>query len=190
MVRRLCGMALALVAGAAYGSATRAAPLDDLIATCRACHGENGLPTSPDIPIIWGQQFYYLYVQLKDFKAGRRQNETMSPIAAELEKDQMQALAQHFSEQAWPATGYFASDAEAGKAQAAASAGMCTQCHLGNYHGDSRIPRTAGQQHDYLMRTMHELQTRDRNNAPAMSALMESYSDADIAALADFLAGM
>ena len=64
--------------------------------------GDAGLPVDSDIPIIWGQEFYYLYVQLKDYKAGRRANEIMQGIVADLDKKQMQALAQYFSEQPWP----------------------------------------------------------------------------------------
>ena len=44
------------------------------------------------------QEYYYLYVQLKDYKPGLRVNEIMSDIAAELSKDEMKALAQHYSE--------------------------------------------------------------------------------------------
>ncbi len=51
------------------------------------------------MPVIWGQQFYYLYVQLKDYKAGRRQNEIMSSIVADLSREELKALAQYFSDQ-------------------------------------------------------------------------------------------
>ena len=34
------------------------------------------------MPITWGQNYYYLYVQLKDYASGRRANEIMNPIAA------------------------------------------------------------------------------------------------------------
>ena len=71
------------------------------IELCISCHGESGLPIAPDIPIIAGQEFYYLYVQLKDFKSGLRSNPVMSGIVQGLAKDQLRELAQYFSEKEW-----------------------------------------------------------------------------------------
>ena len=48
--------------------------LEETVNICAACHGEGGVPVEGDIPVLWGQQFYYLYVQMKDYKAGRRAN--------------------------------------------------------------------------------------------------------------------
>ena len=64
----------------------RADGLSEKVKICTVCHGAAGFPSRPDIPIIWGQEFYYLYVQLKDYKAGRRQNAEMSEIVATLSK--------------------------------------------------------------------------------------------------------
>ena len=171
-------------------SALHAQDLDEMVALCTSCHGEDGRPIEPDIPIIWGQEYYYLYVQLKDYKSGLRANEVMSDIAAELSKDQMKALAQHFSEKPWPTIGYRAEDSEIPTAQSALTAGQCTQCHLGSYHGDSRVPRLAGQQPDYLERTMSEFKTKVRLNSPAKGTLLGDYSDTDIQAMAHYLAGL
>lgn len=156
---------------------------------CTACHGADGLPARANIPIIWGQEFYYLYVQLKDYKAGRRENEIMQEIVADLEKADMQALAQHFSMQPWPRIGFRAEETDRAKGASATSAGLCTQCHLGGYEGDSRNPRLSGQQPAYLERTMLEFKNKVRMNSPAKSSLMAAYEDADIAAMARYLAG-
>ena len=53
---------------------------------CFTCQGQNGVSTQPKYPIIAGQHFYYLYVQLKDFKTAYRSSEIMGPIAKLLEK--------------------------------------------------------------------------------------------------------
>ncbi|MHA1601141.1 MAG: c-type cytochrome [Alphaproteobacteria bacterium] len=164
--------------------------LAETLALCTACHGVAGLPTSKDIPILWGQEFYYLYVQLKDYKAGRRANEIMSGIVADLDKKTMQELAQHFSEQSWPGTGYRAAEDEENKALTALGAGQCVQCHLGGYEGNSRIPRMAGQQAEYLERTMLEFKTKVRLNSAAKGTLLAAYSDDDIAVMAHYLAGL
>src|SRR5262249_62392963 len=52
--------------------------VDDLAASCAGCHGENGVPQQPNMPVIWGQQQGYLYLQLRDFKSSARQNDVMS----------------------------------------------------------------------------------------------------------------
>lgn len=186
---RLLILTLAVLV-ASRSSAVEAEDLDEKIAFCTTCHGEDGRPIKPDIPIIWGQEFYYLYVQLKDFKSGLRANEIMGPIAAELSKDQMQALAKHFSEKEWPRIGYRAEDAEIAVAESATTAGLCTQCHLGSYHGDSRVPRLAGQQPDYLERTMLDFKNKVRLNSPAKGSLLGAFDDADIEAMAHYLAGL
>ena len=64
---------------------------------CIACHGDNGVTLQPTFPILAGQHFYYLYVQLKDFKSGLRKDNIMGPIAADLSKPQMKLLAKYFS---------------------------------------------------------------------------------------------
>ena len=68
-------MALAaLLFFASSGSANAAekvgsefAPIADLLEQCVACHGDKGASKKPEFPILAGQHFYYLYVQLKDF---------------------------------------------------------------------------------------------------------------------------
>ena len=187
MAKLLAPVALgvALTGGAAV--AQDAFNLEETAAVCATCHGEDGMPVTDDIPILWGQQFYYLYVQLKDYKAGRRANDIMQTIAAEFERDQMKALATYFSERAWPniATGKDSGKASGGRSQAAA--GQCAQCH-NKYLGDSRVPRVAGQQEAYLLRTMLDFKNRIRLNSPAKGSLLKSYEDAGIEEMAHFLA--
>ena len=113
----------------------------------------------------------------------------MSEIAADLSKEQMQALAQHFSERPWPAIGYRASDEDSARGETATAAGQCVQCHLGGYEGNSRVPRLSGQKPSYLERTMLDFKHKRRMNAPAKSSLLVSYEEGDITAMAEYLAG-
>ena len=48
---------------------------------CIACHGPMGNSTNPDYPVLAGQSARYLYLELRDFKEGRRSDPRMSPIA-------------------------------------------------------------------------------------------------------------
>jgi len=170
--------------------AARTEDLDEKAKLCISCHGEGAPPTEGYIPIIAGQEFYYLYVQLKDYEAGRRKNQFMSDIVADLEKDDMKALAEHFSKKSWPSTGYGADEADVARAKSAAASGMCSQCHLGNFRGNSRVPRLAGQQVEYLETTMLEFKNKHRLNSPSKGSLLAAYDDADIAALARYIGGL
>ena len=187
--RFLARVSLGLALAAGTATAQEAFDLEETVAVCTTCHGEDGVPVTTDIPILWGQQFYYLYVQLKDYKAGRRANDIMETIAAEFDRDQMKALADYFAAKPWPiiVAGRDSDRARAGQTQAAA--GQCSQCH-NRYLGDSRLPRLAGQQEDYLLRTMLEFKNKVRLNSPAKGSLMRSYEDLSIEEMAHFLATM
>lgn len=164
------------------------ASVGEQLTTCFECHGVSGASPDPSFPILSGQHYYYLYVQLKDFKAGRRASDIMQTMTADLDKDQMKLLAKYFSEKEWPNIGFRGDAATAAKGQTATSAGQCVQCHRGGYEGDSRVPRLAGQYREYLLRTMSDFKNRVRMNSPAKSSLMDTYEDSDLEAMAEYLA--
>jgi len=166
------------------------ADIRERLEVCAGCHGELGASKDPEVPILAGQEYYYLYVQLKDFKAGRRASVDMEPIVEDMEKKDMKALAQFFSEQTWPNIPYRASPEQASIGATATTAGQCVACHLGAYDGNSRVPRLAGQYPEYLERTMDDFKNKVRLNSPAKGSLMISYSDEDIAAMAAFLGNL
>lgn len=69
-------------------------------ATCVACHGEEGnKPMMPDVPRLAGQNYDYLVHALEAYKAGKRQNPLMSPMAQPLTSDEIHNLAYYFSRQ-------------------------------------------------------------------------------------------
>jgi cytochrome c553 len=162
----------------------------DKVKACAACHGEDGIPKMPEVPIIWGQHTAYLYIQLKDFKSKLRASEIMYPIVAELEKDDMLALARYFQEKPWPSTGYRSEAADVTKGDTIDTAGMCSACHLETFFGDSVIPRVAGQTQAYLERTLIAFKTRERNNNPDKSNLMQTFADEDLKIMSRYLAGL
>lgn len=183
--------ALALLLAIAPAAAHADAALDEKVAVCVGCHGEDGRPIQPDYPIIAGQHYYYLYTQLRDYQAGRRANEIMQGIVADLTKEEMQALAQHFAAQPWPRIEVAAaSEDDTRRAEAVLDSAECTACHLAGMVGDSRVPRISSQQPAYLERTMLELKSRVRNNAPDIGAIFRTVDDADIAAMARYLGAL
>ena len=160
------------------------------LVVCQSCHGAaDGVPINADTPILAGQEYYYLYVQLKDYKAGRRANDVMSAMAATLTKDEMKALAEHYSSMEWTKSPSEIDDSLAANGSSALSAGQCSQCHS-TYQGDSRVPRLAGQHLPYMLQTMKDFKNKVRLNSPAKGSLMDSFSDEDLAAMANYLSGL
>ena len=47
------------------GLGANGANIAEKLQLCSSCHGEAGTPVKPDIPIIWGQNEYYIYTELK-----------------------------------------------------------------------------------------------------------------------------
>ena len=169
---------------------TAAGGIEQKAQVCFACHGPKGASTNEKYPVIAGQQQYYLYLQLKDFKAGRRENAEMKPIVDALATEDLMPLAEYLSQQRWPSLSVQVDPAKVQAGEASANAGECSQCHLGGYNGASSVPRLAGQHLAYLQKTMLEFKSKARNNQPAMSALMAVFSDEDIAGLAHYLASL
>jgi cytochrome c553 len=173
------------------GPALAADPIEAKAKICATCHGENGVPQLKTTPVIWGQNTGYMFLQLRDFQSGARKNDLMSPIAATLAKEDLLPLAEYFSKQKWPNLQQPpAPDDVAGKAQSAVASVGCIGCHLDHFQGDGTTARLAGQQHDYLLKTMTDFRTGARGNNPGMSDLMKATSPEAITALAQYLAGM
>ena len=169
----------------------RAQTIEEKAQLCAACHGENGIPQDKATPVIWGQYQGYLYLDLRDYKSGARKNDIMSPLAQTLERDDMMALALYFSQKRWPDLQQPSAppDVAARATRANASVG-CTGCHQGQYQGEGTQPRLAGQSQEYLRQTMIDFRTRARGNNPGMTDLMLATSEDDIAALAQYMAGL
>jgi len=158
---------------------------------CAACHGEIGVPQQKTMPAIWGQSQGYLYLQLRDYKSGARKNDIMSPLAQTLERDDMMALALYFSQKPWPNLQQPAAPADvAARATRANIAIGCTGCHQGQYQGEGTQPRLAGQTAEYLQQSMLDFRNRTRGNNPGMTDLMLAISEDDIAACAQYVAGL
>jgi len=176
---------------AALASISRAETIDEKAALCSACHGENGVPQRPSTPIIWGQNQGYLYLQLRDYQRGTRQNEQMSTLVSALTRDEMMELAEYFAQRPWPNLRQSSAlEAVAAQAIRANTSVGCTGCHLEQYLGAGTVPRLSGQREDYLARTMTEFRARTRGNNPGMSDLMNVTSEEQISALAKYLAGL
>src|SRR5712664_654329 len=66
---------------------------------CAACHGADGNSATGEFPVLAGQTARYLYLQLKDFKEGRRKEPSMEPMVEKLSREDMLDLAEYFAAQ-------------------------------------------------------------------------------------------
>jgi cytochrome c553 len=165
--------------------------IEEKIQVCAGCHGANGKPVDKTIPTIWGQQAGYIYIELRDFKRGDRKSDIMQPIASSLERQDMLDIAEYFAKQPWPDLGQPRASKEVSARALDANRSIgCTGCHLDHFQGDGTVPRLAGVDKEYLRKQMADFRSRARGNNPGMSDLMLAMSPDDLAALAEYLAGL
>lgn len=171
-------------AGAAEGKAIAAE-------ACGACHGADGNSPAPAFPNLAGQTQRYIYLQLKDFKEGRRKNELMSPQAANLTKQQMNDLGYWYSSQKAKPTGFKADNVKATEGKKVADNALCPMCHLGGFSGQNEVPRVAGQHYDYILKQLMDFKYKRRtNDAGNMQSVVRTLSDEDLERLANYAASL
>jgi len=158
---------------------------------CEACHGKNGNATDPQYPILAGQSWRYIYIELKDFNEGRRSDPQMSPMAVGLTRDEMMDLGSWFEAQKYLPTGFKADPAKVAAGKAKADEVLCAMCHLGSLSGQNEIPRVAGQRYQYVLKQLKDFKARIRtNDAGNMTSVASTLSDTDIENLAQYAASL
>jgi cytochrome c553 len=176
-------------------AAQQASPPDpavqQLVQTCAACHGADGNSKDPQYPVLAGQSWRYIYNQLRDFKENRRQNPLMSPMAANLTRDQMIALGNHFAAQKAKPVAFQADGKRVEAGKKIADAALCAMCHLGGFVGQNEIPRVAGQWPQYVKKQLEDFRAKRRtNDAGNMTSIARNLSDDDIENLAQYIANL
>ncbi len=183
--------AFALLSATALANPSLADSIEDKAAVCAACHGENGVPANKAIPIIWGQNEGYIYIELRDMKKGARKNDQMAPVVENMTREDMFALAAYFAAKPWPNLEQprAASD-DASHFAVMANSGQCPACHQAGYVGAGAQPRLAGQSLDYLVKTMFDFRSGARANNDWMTSLLKTFKDDDIKQMARVLSGL
>jgi cytochrome c553 len=158
---------------------------------CTACHGPGGNSLAPPFPILAGQTARYLYLQLRDFKEGRRSEPTMEPFIKDLSRDDMFDLAAFFAAQRPRYPDFKVDEARAARGKLKAEETLCTMCHLGAYQGQNEIPRLSAQHYEYTVKQLRDFKARRRtNDAGNMAAVARTLSDSDIEDLGHFLSSL
>jgi cytochrome c553 len=172
--------------------------------TCVACHGADGNSAQPVNPNLAGQHSDYTLKQLMNFKSqdGRpaaRPNPVMAGMVANLSADDMRSLAAYFETQKpRPRTARDPGLVKQGQAIyrggiAARGIAACTACHGPNGAGvPAQFPRLAGQYAEYTAAQLKAFRAGERANDAnrMMRAVAERLSDREIAAVAEYIAGL
>jgi cytochrome c553 len=164
---------------------------------CAACHGVDGNSAITLNPKLAGQHPEYIEKQLTEFKSGKRANAVMSGMAAGLSDEDMKNLATYFNGQ--KAT--LGAAKENGKGSlgekiyrggiAKTNVPACAACHGPAGAGlPKQFPRVSGQHTDYTLAQLKAFRTGERANAPMMMAIATKMTDAEMAAVADYMQGL
>lgn len=70
---------------------------NNLVVSCQACHGAQGISNNSLWPNLAGQKKDYLVLQLKAFRSGERKNPIMNPMSQNLSDSDIEKIAEHFS---------------------------------------------------------------------------------------------
>lgn len=158
---------------------------------CAACHGTDGNSVAGNFPNLAGQTWRYLYVQLKDYKEGRRVNAVMTAMAASLSREDMVNIANFYAAQPLRPSTFKSDETKVRLGLAKANENLCSMCHLGGFSGQNEIPRVAGQQYEYFVQQMKDFKARSRtNDGGNMASVSQSLSDIDIENLAHYITSL
>ncbi|MFC3226267.1 c-type cytochrome [Marinibaculum pumilum] len=163
---------------------------------CLSCHGGPGqAPATADTPLLGGQPELYALYQLVFFRQGQRKHDVMTELVAEMSDDELRALA------AWVGTLPPPAAIEAEVERTALSqerfdrgaelarSHRCGNCHEPDLTGREHMPRLAGQQEAYLLKTLQDYKAGRRVGIQAaMAEVLSDMDEADLEALAHFMA--
>lgn len=180
------------------------------VISCASCHGEAGNSVIPMNPNLAGQPYEYLVKQLLDFKpkgdvpAMRHGADgapsVMAPMAAPLTDEDIRNVSLFLSTQKLKAETAASATSEDTMERgqsiwrggiAARGVPACAGCHAPNGAGiPGKYPRIAGQHPGYIADQLRLFRSGDRKNSVEMFEIADRMSDRDIAAVADYAAGL
>ncbi|MGX4644115.1 c-type cytochrome [Massilia sp. SYSU DXS3249] len=164
---------------------------------CLSCHGANGNSTIAANPKLSNQIEAYTHKQLVDFTTPQRVNPVMTTYAKMLTDEEKRNVAAYLAVQkVKPGAAKNKDTVELGRkiyrgGIAEKGVAACASCHGANGSGiPVQYPRLAGQLQDYTVAQLVAFRTGARNNSPQMTTLSQRLSDAEMKAVADYIAGL
>jgi len=164
---------------------------------CAACHVADNTRGAAANPLLKGQHPEYLAKQLHDFKEDKRKNAVMKGFASALSEDDIRNVTAFYASKA-PSNGTAKSKATIALGEKIYRGGIadrgvpaCSGCHGPTGSGlPSQYPRLRGQHADYTVSQLLAFRGNTRTNSPQMVGVVAKMNDAEIKAVADYIAGM
>ncbi|EZP38733.1 c-type cytochrome [Janthinobacterium lividum] len=178
----------------ADGDAARGLP------ACVSCHGAAGNSTITVNPKLAGQHESYIYKQLVDFTTPQRNQPVMTTYAKMLSDADKKNIAAYLGTQlSKPGAAKNKDTIDLGKkiyrgGIASKQVAACASCHGATGNGiPVQYPRIAGQHQDYTVAQLtlfRSTKADARKNSAEMHTIAARMSDDEIAAVADYIAGL
>lgn len=173
---------------------------------CQECHGADGNGNGQDgkFAKLAGQYPGYIVKQLEDFRSGARKHDLMGIMARSLDEPDLADIAVYYAGQermhgAGASVAAAAADPGPGarlyaEGDAARGIAACAACHgvQGQGNGEAAFPVIGGQEVKYLQNQLQAWRSGERKNSAAgvMNGVAKGLTDAEIDALAHYVAGM
>jgi cytochrome c553 len=167
-----------------------AATIEERLAPCLACHGEEGQSAIPEVPSLGAQPAFYIMIQLYMFRERIRVVGPMHEMTQGLSDDQVRHMADAISKLPPPQPAAEPPDpTQLERGRALIQQHRCNFCHNQDFSGEQNVPRLAGQREDYLVKALREYKSNARRGYDAsMADVLYAVTEADILDLAHFLA--
>lgn len=179
--------------------------------TCAACHGGDGNSPAPSFPKIAGLGEKYLTKQLKDIQSGARPIVEMTGLLDGKSEQDLKDLAAFYNSKPLQLSGSKSLEVKvnagikvdglvlgervyrAGNLETKVPA--CTGCHSPSGMGNdpAGYPRLSGQYAEYIAKQLRAFRAGERINdgdSKIMRQVAEHMSDAEIDAVANYIAGL
>lgn len=141
--------------------------------TCVACHGADGVGTTPENPNLAGQVPGYIADQLARFQSGQRENAVMAGMAAGLSEQDMADLDAYYASLEAPQGAVPEDQAQSARrggelyrgGDKSLNIASCMSCHGPSGRGiPTRFPRVAGQKQEYLLASLQAYKSGERQS--------------------------
>ena len=156
---------------------------------CAACHGSSERDPLPLTPWLAGQLEEVTVLQLFLIREGLREIPQMAGLLDKVTDPDFFDIAAYYVRQPLSRDASRPDPGKHARGAALAKQMGCGSCHLADYLGQKQVPRIAGQREDYLAATLKAYRDNKRAGPDtSMNGMMYRAADADIEALAHFLA--
>ena len=172
----------------------------DKVATCVACHGQDGNSMVGLWPSLAGQNANYLVRQLQHIKSGKRSIVVMAGLLDNFSKEDLDDIAAFYASKNNTIGQAEADKVELGRKlyySGSLEKGIpaCTACHSpkGKGNAPAGYPLLSGQQADYVTKSLKNYRSGERNNdesSQMMMAIAYKLDDVEIDALSSFINGL